>query len=72
MNTETEKRNPILECGSAVAGDKSRFIDADDIGLWMKLIHLLIFLRIKILYEMIWRMIGKILLNLFADRLLRK
>tara|TARA_R110002167_G_scaffold81959_3_gene224004 strand:- start:2211 stop:3101 length:891 start_codon:yes stop_codon:yes gene_type:complete len=34
MNTETEKRNPILECGSAVAGDKSRFIDADDIGLW--------------------------------------
>ena len=27
-------RNPLLECRSAVAGDKSRFIDADDIGDW--------------------------------------
>ena len=30
----TEKRNSLLECRSADAGDRSRFIDADDIGEW--------------------------------------
>lgn len=30
----TEKRQTLLECRSARAGDKSRFINADDIGDW--------------------------------------